>query len=87
MYKAVRKPVNADQGHREAVLVPCARQPRNPRGSRARSLVHAREVDIASGKVGKGGPGRSKRTALPVHAMAKMFSTEAKAQKWLESVM
>ena len=90
MCKAGRKPVNADQGRREAVLVPCARQPRterNPRGSRARSLVHAREVDIASGKVGRGGPGRSKRTALPVHAMARMFSTEAKARKWLESVM
>ena len=49
--------------------------------------MHAREADIASGVVGKGGPRRSGRVSLPVHAIAKMFSTEAKARKWLESVM
>ena len=56
-------------------------------GSRARAKMHAREADIASGVVGRGGPGRSERVSLPVHAMARMFSTEAKARKWLESVM
>ena len=49
--------------------------------------MHACEADIASGKVGKGGPGRSERVFLSVHAMARMLSTEAKARKWLESVM
>ena len=60
---------------------------RQPRGSRARALTHAREADFASGTAGRGGPGRSHRTGLTVHEMAKKFSTEAKARKWLESVM
>lgn len=48
---------------------------------------YVREADVAPGTTGRGGPGRSERISLPVHAMARMFSTEAKARKWLESVM
>ena len=33
------------------------------------------------GDDGKGGPGKSERVSLPLHAMAKMFATEAKARK------
>lgn len=88
--KAGRKPVTADQGHREAVLAPSTswqRTDRQFRESRATVIVHARESDIASGVVSRGGLGRSQHTALPAHAMVRIFSTEAKVRKWLESAI